>query len=285
MKGSVDEEEEDKDKCIISLDNAVSAKLRPCGHSVTCRECTKELRGRNEPCPLCRKKIAEFYVGKWQSSISEHGLWPTSLKNLRQLASGEGFNEYFRKQFNGNKEAYMRWKEVFDVLEIGNARDVGPDLPLQQQVLMITKLEDLVKLRALAKLCSKEFFDDLSILVAVWSRILEVLVLTMPPVVEKKVREKKKQKKKKNNPRKLEILDACSALGLACGNVGDYEDAIRYYERAKDRYEEQLGRDSEKALEATGCLLATTSMRIGEHIEKFRDLVKRCVRVLGEEKL
>ncbi|GMI03145.1 hypothetical protein TrLO_g2503 [Triparma laevis f. longispina] len=168
--------------------------LRPCGHSATCRECTEELRGRNEPRPLYRKKIAGFTVGKWQSTIGEHGLWPTSLKNLTQLASGEGFNEYFRNQFNGNDATYLRRKEVFDVLEIGNVRDVGPDLPLERQVLMITKSEDLVKLRALAKLCSREVFDDKSLLVVAWRRILEVLVLAMPPVVdEKKFRGKKKK--------------------------------------------------------------------------------------------
>ncbi|GMH53652.1 hypothetical protein TrLO_g14319 [Triparma laevis f. longispina] len=111
LEGSVDEEEDDEDKCIICLDNVVDAKLRPCGHSATCRECTEELRGRNEPCPLCRKKIAGFDVGKWQSSIGEHGLWPTSLKNLTQLASGEGFNEYFQKQFKGNEEPYLSWND------------------------------------------------------------------------------------------------------------------------------------------------------------------------------
>ncbi|GMH52697.1 hypothetical protein TL16_g01289 [Triparma laevis f. inornata] len=173
-KGSVNEEEDDEDKGIICFGNVVNAKLRPCGHSATCRECTEELRGRNEPCPLCRKKVAGFDVGKWQSSIGEHGLWPTSLKNLTQLASGEGFNEYFHKLFVGNEATFLRWKEVFDVLEIGNARDVGPDLPLERQVLMITNLEDMVKLRALAKLCSIEFFNDPSHLVAVWRRILEV---------------------------------------------------------------------------------------------------------------
>ena len=118
------------------------------------------MRKRGEPCPLCRKPISGFDMGKWQSSIGEHGLWPTLLKKLMQLASGERFNEYFQKQFNGNKAAYLRWKEVFDVLEIGNARDVGPDLPLERQVLVITKSEDLVKLRALAELCCREFFDD-----------------------------------------------------------------------------------------------------------------------------
>ena len=173
-------------------------------------------------------------MGKWQSTIGEHGLWLTSLKNLTQLASGEGFNEYFQKQFNGNEEAYLRWKEVrsydpspwqssllvnnslslrssqvFDVLETGNARDVGPDLPLEQQVLMITKSEDLVKLRVLAKLCSIDFFNDESLSAAVERRILEVFVLAMPPEggkVKKARGKKKKKTKKKADPRKLENL-------------------------------------------------------------------------------
>ncbi|GMH65791.1 hypothetical protein TrLO_g14505 [Triparma laevis f. longispina] len=47
----------------------------------------------------------------------------------------------------------------------------------------------------------------------------------MPPVVEKKARGKKKQKKmKKNDPKKLEILDACAALGAACKMVRDWDD-------------------------------------------------------------
>ena len=94
LKGSV---EVDDDTCIICLDNIVSAKLRPRGHSTTCKECTRVLITRSEPCPLCRKKITGFTLGKWQSTIGEHGLWPTSLKNLTQLASGEGINEYFQK--------------------------------------------------------------------------------------------------------------------------------------------------------------------------------------------
>ncbi|GMH48432.1 hypothetical protein TrLO_g4540 [Triparma laevis f. longispina] len=53
-KGSV---EDDEDTCIICLDNVANAKLRPCGHSATCRECTDELMKRKEPCPLCRKPI------------------------------------------------------------------------------------------------------------------------------------------------------------------------------------------------------------------------------------
>jgi len=53
LKGSV--KDDDEDTSIICIDNVVNAKLRPCGHSATCRECTEELRVRNDPCPLCRK--------------------------------------------------------------------------------------------------------------------------------------------------------------------------------------------------------------------------------------
>ncbi|GMH93935.1 hypothetical protein TL16_g12762 [Triparma laevis f. inornata] len=74
------------------------------------------------------KKIVGFTLGKWQSTIGEHGLGPASLKNMRELVSGDCFNGYFQKLFVGNEASYLRWKEV----------------------LTITKLEDLVKLRALA---------------------------------------------------------------------------------------------------------------------------------------
>ena len=108
---------------------------------------------------------------------------------------------------------------------------------MEQQVLRITKSEDLVKIRALAKLCSQDFFNDPSLLVVAWRRVLEVLELAMPE--EKKVRgNKKKQQKKKNDPRKLEILDACLALGRACNNVHDWGDAERYLKQEKEGYEE-----------------------------------------------
>ncbi|GMH80588.1 hypothetical protein TL16_g08609 [Triparma laevis f. inornata] len=112
----------------------------------------------------------------------------------------------------------MRWKEVFDELEIGNARDVGPDLPLE-----------------------------------------------------------------KNDPRKLGIFDACTAFGRACKMVGDFDDALRYVKRAKEGYDEQLGRDSGKALEVTAGFITMTCSNQSELIEKLRDLFKRMERALGEE--
>ncbi|GMH54016.1 hypothetical protein TL16_g01586 [Triparma laevis f. inornata] len=285
LKGSVNEEEIYKDNCFICLVNVPDAQLHPCGHSMICRVCTQALVTRSEPCPICRKPISSFDVGVYSDSLGTRGLWPTSYKNLRQLASGEGFNEYFRKQFNGNEATFLKWKEFFDVLEIVGGRGCHHNVRvhLETQVLTITRSEHLVKLRALAELCSREFCDDPSLLVVAWRRILEVLELAMPE--EKKVRGKKKQqqKKKKNDPRKLEILDACFALGVACGWVEDFEDARRYCKRAKEGYEEQLGRDSEKALKVTIGLIMVTCSSNEEKIEKLRDLVKRCEKAFGEE--
>ncbi|GMH84376.1 hypothetical protein TL16_g09905 [Triparma laevis f. inornata] len=261
--------------------------MRPCGHSAACRDCTRELMTRSEPCPLCRKPISGFDVGVYSNSVGERGLWLTSARNIRELAKNDGFNEDFQKQFNGNEATFLRWKEVFDVLEIVGGRGCHCTVRenMEQQVLTITRSEDLVKLRALAKLCSQEFFDDQSLLAVAWRRILEVLELAM--LEEKKTRGKKKQKKNKKNkkkdPRKLEILDACAALGRAVSFVGDMDDAIRYNKRAKDGYEEQLGRDSEKALDVTRGLIANTTMSRDKKIEKYRDLLKRCERALGEE--
>ena len=221
------EEVDDSDKCIICMDRVVNVKLKPCQHSVYCKACVEELLRRGQPCPVCRKPISGYEVGKFIDSIGAHGLWPTSLKNLTQLASGEGFKEYFQDLFVGNEASYLRWKEVFDVLKIVGVGAEGGGESLKQQVLKVTGSEDMEKLRALAKLCSREFFDDPSLLVAVSRRILEVLELAMlAPVVEKKVRgKKKKAKKKKADPRKFEFLDACFALGRACNMVRDHEDA------------------------------------------------------------
>ncbi|GMH73102.1 hypothetical protein TL16_g06092 [Triparma laevis f. inornata] len=123
-------------------------------------------------------------------------------------------------------------------------------------------------------------------MVAVDRRILENLVLAMPPGggEEKKARGKKKdQTKKKADPKKVEILDACAALGKACNKVRDMDGARRYSKRAKEEYEEQLFPDDAKTLDVTRSLIMATKISRGEKIEKLRDLVRRCERALGEE--
>lgn len=105
--------------------------------------------------------------------------------------------------------------------------------------------------------------------------------MAMPPPLQKGKREGE-GKKKKADPRKLEVLDACFALGRACNQIRD-GDARRYFERAKKGYEEQLGPDSEKALDATSSLICVTQMSMGEASSKYRALVKRMMGALGEE--
>ncbi|GMH59631.1 hypothetical protein TrST_g2970 [Triparma strigata] len=216
------DEVDDSDKCIICMDRVVNVKFKGCSHSMTCRECTDETIRRGLPCPLCRKPISGYEVGKFIDSIGAHGLWPTSLKNLTQLASGEGFNEYFRGLFVGNEAPYLRWKAVFDVLELVGVGAEGGGESLEQM------------------------------------------------------------KKKKADPRKLEVLDACFALGSAYNQVRD-EDCRQYFKRAKEGYEEQLGPDSEKALKVTYRLTCVTCSSDGKLIYKLRALVERMMGALGEE--
>ncbi|GMI16875.1 hypothetical protein TrLO_g1704 [Triparma laevis f. longispina] len=59
--------------------------------------CMQELMTRSQPCPICRKPISGFDVGVYSGSLGERGLWLTSARNIRELATDDGFNEYFRK--------------------------------------------------------------------------------------------------------------------------------------------------------------------------------------------
>ena len=222
---------EEEVTCCVCMVNEPSAKIRPCGHTVTCGACTEKLMKQGDPCPFCRKEIEGYELGKWSSSTGAAGLWPTSLKNLGELASSEGFNDYFRDSFNGNEATYLKWKKVFDVLRIKGGNGGGGSI--ETRVLRITNSEDLMKLRVLAELCSREFFDDASLRVVAWRRIMEVLD------VEKEMGGKKGEE---DESRELEVLVACAALGNACTFVGNFEDARRYFKRAKEGNEEQLGR-------------------------------------------
>lgn len=81
----------------------------------------------------------------------------------------------------------------------------------------------------------------------------------------------------------LEILDACAAIGKACTNLQDSGLSFMYLTRAKEGYEELLGRDSEKALSATHGLVMFKARGLQDVVEKLKDLAKRCEGALEEE--
>jgi len=121
-------------------------------------------------------------------------------------------------------------------------------------VLRVTRSEGLVKLRALAKLCSENFFQDPSLFVVAWRRIFEVLELAMPPVVERKYEDRRSRGNRRTTRGSWRFWTLMRSWGEACGWIGDGGDARRYLKRAKEGYEEQLGRDSEKAFKQRGIL-------------------------------
>ncbi|GMI18319.1 hypothetical protein TrLO_g6181 [Triparma laevis f. longispina] len=173
---------------------------------------------RSEPCPICRKEIVGFDLGVYSGNLGERGLWPTSARNFRELARNNIFNEYFQKQFNGNEATYLTWKEAFDVPEIEGGKGIYYTVreSMEQQVLRITRSEDLVKLGALAKLCSKEFFHDPSLLVVAERRILGVLELAMPEGTRKEEEEEIGSEEAGDSGRLLcfgECVSECSRLG------------------------------------------------------------------------
>ncbi|GMH66801.1 hypothetical protein TrLO_g12754 [Triparma laevis f. longispina] len=105
-------------------------------------------------------------------------------------------------------------------------------------------------------------FDDKSLLVVAWRRILEVLELAMPE--EKKVRGKKKNQRKKKDPKKLEVLDAC--LALVYDDLKNYKKALEYYKRALEGKERTLRKTHSETLMAV--------MNTGTTYLKLRDLGK-----------
>ncbi|GMH48555.1 hypothetical protein TL16_g00317 [Triparma laevis f. inornata] len=131
------------------------------------------------------------------------------------------------------------------------------------------------KLKAAAKECP---FKDKEICMVARRRILRVLeeVLSYNLFTEEKER----------TARRLEMYDACFELGRACNQARNHEEAAKYLKKARNGYEEELGRDSEKTLEVTlGYILCTTWNIDKDRVEKLTDLVKRAETSLGPEKV
>lgn len=49
-------------ECVICRDLHANTKLRPCGHSDFCSECTYTALGNNQRCPLCRQTVHSVTV-------------------------------------------------------------------------------------------------------------------------------------------------------------------------------------------------------------------------------
>ncbi|GMI12073.1 hypothetical protein TrLO_g2629 [Triparma laevis f. longispina] len=89
---------------------------------------------------ICRKTIKGFDLGKWRDTTGTHGLREAFEEYLRNLNEGEGFNGFFRKEFEGHEATYFRWKSVFDFLGLVEEEEGGD---LEEQVGRIMEGEDM----------------------------------------------------------------------------------------------------------------------------------------------
>ncbi|GMH75778.1 hypothetical protein TrST_g3080 [Triparma strigata] len=271
---------DEDNRCCICLIKDANCKLVPCGHSVTCRDCTVELLARPggaggcRPCPFCRKHITAFNHGRFIDTRGTHGLWPQTLIYFTNLVSGEGFSEYFQDLFTGNEESYLRWKVVFDMLNLVKADNENPSTPvdsLEMQVVKLMKGRDLVKLRALATLCSNAYFDDKTLLVATRKRITEVFGDPW----------------KKENRNKMAVLDACCDLGRALDKCGGahLDEGLRYIKRARAGYEALLGDKHAKTLGAIYAGIMTAKYHTGNvgRRKALEEVSERMIKHLGDE--
>lgn len=55
--------------CIVCMDQPIDTQLLPCGHSALCQACAAVFVGREEKCPICRRKARAFKEGDYLSTF------------------------------------------------------------------------------------------------------------------------------------------------------------------------------------------------------------------------
>mmetsp|Transcript_12506 Transcript_12506/g.22801 ORF Transcript_12506/g.22801 Transcript_12506/m.22801 type:complete len:605 (-) Transcript_12506:35-1849(-) len=187
---------------------------------------------------------------------------------IKEKGEMHTFYNFFRELFSDASESYTDILDRAEVLgDLGSKRGEGEG-SVAANVSKLLHEGDLKRLRGLGLLVgSKTGFGDEDLDLEIRKRIKEVI----------------EAEGGEGEGKKLELLDAYFDLGAAYISVSDFDNAKIYFRQAKEGYEEQLGSDSEKALEVTYELILMTASIDDENIEKIRDLLKRMEGVLGKE--
>ncbi|GMH78923.1 hypothetical protein TrLO_g8635 [Triparma laevis f. longispina] len=256
--------------------------MRPYGYSAVCKDCTCELMTRSQPCPICRKPISSFEVRVYSGSLGERGLWLTPARNIRELARNDGFNEYFQKQFNGNEATYLRWKEVFDMLEIEGGKGIYYTVreSLEQQVLRITR--GLGRLSCLGKTCG--FVGDFDDAMRYHKRGKEGYEEQPGRDKIEKCRDLLKRMERALGEENVVTLETLNSLGGELYMNGEYEEAIEVYERYLAGRTKVVGEDHKDALATLNNLGAVynSTKNCEKALEYYERALKGNERLLGK---
>ena len=146
------------------------------------------------------------------------------------------FTPYFLKEFAGNETAHLRFKEDFDKLgDIGDWK--GKDLRgITTRILEIIRGNDIVKLRALANLASRECFHDAALYAAV---IKSLFSLEEEAYFDGKLSHG-------------DYYGSQLRRARICDQYSTFDELFYLLDEAQFGYEDHYGENSAKALEVAG---------------------------------
>ncbi|GMH57813.1 hypothetical protein TL16_g02470 [Triparma laevis f. inornata] len=176
-------------------------------------------------------------------------MWPTSLRNLSELASGNVFNEYFQKQFNGNEEDFQRAKEGYEE-QLGRDNEKALDAAFFLITSTeITRDERIEKLRDLLKRCERALGEKN----AVTFETLNLLGIKMDESGEYEEAIEYYERALKGSERTLRknhpsMLTSVMNIAVVYKIQKDYGKAEELYQRALEGYEAQLGKDHKSTM-------------------------------------
>jgi len=177
------------------------------------------------------------------------------------------FVKHFRDNFAGSDEGYKRYKEHFDKLGTFGVEKGRGIHSVTVGVLEIVRGRDLVKLRALEKLCEGECFND-------WALLLEVRQALQPVLAEKHAAGEITEE---------EVLDGVLALGMAYNWMKDGM-CLACFHKAKQGFMRLLGPNHAKTFEASYAVASQILSREEEFAEKVR-LFELAQEILPDEQV
>ncbi|GMH69221.1 hypothetical protein TrST_g1100 [Triparma strigata] len=190
---------------------------------------------------------------------------------FKEKAAMHIFHEDFCEMLSWSSEPYGElFKRVEAIGSVGTGTGEGEG-SVAKGVRDLLEEGNLERLRALADIVGREKgIGDVSCEEPLRRKIMEVL-------------ESAGVRVRRGKKKKLELLKAYFDLAYASSGIDNWAESERFYTQAKEGYDEELGPDSERAIEASCSLIVASEISDEEMIGQLWDLVERAEEALGME--